>query len=203
MTTDTFIQPPVTTNTPREKTDVANEKQISSDSLTETLKGFNILKLQSKINDSADDHSIKNVIESDPRSIQLGATHTSDGKKRKITDTETTKGNSPQKILTNREIPEIIQGVIMLVNQTTMDGVTTSGMALYAVRAFLHKEIVTGATRSAAGVLKYPLVVNWKNASGKIPQDRNTIGMPPRSATPVWTGTGPSVPPISTWRQKD
>ena len=46
VTKDTFIQPPVTTNTPREKTDVANERQISSDSLTETLKGFNRLTLQ-------------------------------------------------------------------------------------------------------------------------------------------------------------
>ena len=34
MTTDNFIQYPVTTNTPREKTDVANEKRISSDSMT-------------------------------------------------------------------------------------------------------------------------------------------------------------------------
>ena len=54
--TDNFIQPPVTTNTPREKTDVANQRRISSDSLTETLKGFNILTLQSIFNDSADDH---------------------------------------------------------------------------------------------------------------------------------------------------
>ena len=38
MITDTFIQPPATTDTPREKTDVANERLISSDSLIETLK---------------------------------------------------------------------------------------------------------------------------------------------------------------------
>ena len=38
VTTETFIQPPITTNTPREKTDVANERLISSDSLIETLK---------------------------------------------------------------------------------------------------------------------------------------------------------------------
>ena len=34
VTTDTFIHPPITKNTPREKTDVANERQISLDSLT-------------------------------------------------------------------------------------------------------------------------------------------------------------------------
>ena len=33
VTKDTFIQPPVTTNTPKLKTDVANERQISSESL--------------------------------------------------------------------------------------------------------------------------------------------------------------------------
>ena len=63
VTTDTFIQPPVTTNAPREKTDVSKERQISSESLTETIKGFNRLTLQSKINNSADDHSNKNVAE--------------------------------------------------------------------------------------------------------------------------------------------
>ena len=56
MTTDTFIYPPITPNAPREKKDVENESQISSDSLTETIKGFNRLTLQSTINDSADDH---------------------------------------------------------------------------------------------------------------------------------------------------
>ena len=56
VTMDTFIPPTVTTNTPRDKTDVANESQISSDSLTETMKVFNRLTLQSTINYSADDH---------------------------------------------------------------------------------------------------------------------------------------------------
>ena len=102
VTKDTFIQYPVPANTPREKTDVANERRISSDSLTETLKGFNRLMLQSTINDSTNDYSNKNVAESDPESDPLVDIHTSDGKKRKITDTDTTKGNSPQKLLTNR-----------------------------------------------------------------------------------------------------
>ena len=102
VTIDTFIQTPVTTNTPREKTDVANERQIYSESLTETLKGFNRLTLQSTINNSAFDHSNKNVTKSEPKSDQLIPTHTNDGKKRKITDADTIKVNSPQKILTNR-----------------------------------------------------------------------------------------------------
>ena len=56
VATVTIIQPPGTTNTPREKIDVSNEKRISLDSLTETLKLLNRLTLQSTINNSADDH---------------------------------------------------------------------------------------------------------------------------------------------------
>ena len=132
----------------------------------------------------------------------LGANYTSGENEIKITDTDTTKRNSQHKLLMNREIPAIIQGVIPLVNQTTADGVATNGRALHAVRAVLLKEIVTGATRSAEGVLKYPLAVNWKETGGTITVDRNTARIPPRTTTQVWTGTGPSVPPISIWRQK-
>ena len=45
-------------------------------------------------------------------------------------------------------------------------------------------------------------MVNWKDAIEKIPADRNTVGMPLRTTTQVWTGTGPSAPPISIGRQK-
>ena len=46
VATDTFIQSPITTNTRKRKTDIPNEKHIYLDSLIETTKGFNILKLQ-------------------------------------------------------------------------------------------------------------------------------------------------------------
>ena len=195
MTTDTFIKPPVTTNAPRKKTDVANERQISSDILTEIIKGFNRFMPQSTIKNSEDDHTNKIFSKSDPKSDPLVATHTSDRNERKITDTDTTKGNSPHKLLMSREIPAIIQGVILLVNQMTMDRVATSGWTLYVVHAVLHKEIVTGATRSAAGVLKDTPVVNWKKNNGTIPRDRNTVGMTPRANTQVSTGTGTYSPP--------
>ena len=71
MTTDPFIQPPVTDNTPREKAEVENERLISSDSLTEKIKVFNKLTLDSTINDSADDYSNKNVAKSDPKGDPL------------------------------------------------------------------------------------------------------------------------------------
>ena len=82
--------------------------------------------------------------------------------------------------MTNRGIPIIIQGVILPVTQTITDGVATSGRVFHVVRAVLHKEIVTGATRSTAGVFKDTPVANWKDASGPIPQGRNTIVMPPQ-----------------------
>ena len=128
------------------------------------ITGFNRLTLQSTINDSAENHSNQNDAESDPKSDQLVATHTSDGKERKMTDTDTTKVNSPHKLLTSREISVIIPVVIPLVKKTTVDGI-----------AVFHKEIVTGATRSASGALKDLLVINWKDASRPIPWDRNKV----------------------------
>ena len=129
-------------------------------------------------------------------------TYSDDGNKGKITDTDTTKRSYPQKLLTNREIPVIIQGVIPPVNQTTGDGVTTSVRALHVICAVLHKEIVTGTTCSSAVALKDFLVVNWKDMGGTILVDRNTVRIPPRTTTQVLTGTGPSVPPVIIGSQK-
>ena len=118
-------------------------------------------------------------------------------RKGKSTDTDTNKRNYPHKLFTNREIPAIIQGVILPVKQTTIDGVATSGRALHAVHAVLPKDIFTGTMRSAAGVLKDPSVVNWRDTVGTITFDRNKVGIFPRTITQVWTGTGTYVPPIS------
>ena len=186
VTIDTFFnQYPVTNNTQGdiatvtsvhftistsqgEITNVTSERQISSEIMAETINGFNELKIQSTINDSAYDDSEEDDAESDPNSDPKVATYTTNRK-------------SPQKLFTNREIPAIIQGVIPPVNQTTADGVKTSRRALHAVHEVLHKEIVTGATRITAGVLKYPLVINWKDASGTIAVDKKTVGIPPQN----------------------
>ena len=84
MTTSTFTQTPVTTNTPREKVEVANERLISLEILTETLKVFNRLMLQSTINDSTDDRSNKDVVERYPKIDTLVDTCTSDRKNGKL-----------------------------------------------------------------------------------------------------------------------
>ena len=154
------------------------------DILVEKIHGFNELKIQSIINDSEEDEA-----ESDPNSNIKIATYT-------------TNGNSSHKLLTNREISVIIQGNIPPVNQKTVDGVATSRGDLHAVCTVLHKEIVTGTTRSTAGVLKDFLVKNWNNASGPIPVDRNTFGITPRTTTQFISVTGHSAPPISIGIQK-
>ena len=141
------------------------------------------MTLQSIIKYYGDDHSNKNFTKIDSKIDQLVDTHTSDENKGKITDTDSTKVNSRHKLLKKREIPAIFQGVIMPVNQTAADGVATSERVLHGVHVILHKEIITGVTRSAASFLKDPLVENWRDASGPIPQDRNTIKILPRATT--------------------
>ena len=174
-----FNRYPIMTNTQGEIANVTNERQISLNILAETIKGFNGLTIQSTINDSLYYDSDEDDAESDQKSDSLVATHTSDRNERKINDTDTTNRNSPQKLLKNREIPSIIQGVIPRVNQITADGVTTSRGAFRAERTVLHKEIVPSVTRSTASVLKNPSVINCKNASRSIPVDRNTVGITP------------------------
>ena len=166
VTMDTFIQSPVTTYTQRNKTDVPNERQISLDILAEMIKGFKGLTLQSTMNYSAYYHSDENDAKSDPKSDELVDTHSSDGKKRRVTDTDTTNGTSPHKLLINRLIPDIIPVVILPMNQTTVDGVAEIGGTLHAVRMILFKDIVVDAVCSAACVFKYPTVVQWKETDG-------------------------------------
>ena len=146
------------------------------------------MTIQSTISDSEYYYLEEDDAESDPNRNPKVVTYTTN--------------SSPHKLLTNREIPAIIQGVIPPVNQTTTYGVATSTEALHAVRAVLHKDIVTSATRSTTDVLKDPLGVNWKDASRPIPVDKKTVGIPPITTSQVLTGTGPSDSAIRIGRQK-
>ena len=58
---------------------MTNERRISSNILAETIKEFNGLTIQSKINDSAYYDSEEDDTKSDPKSDSLVATHTGDG----------------------------------------------------------------------------------------------------------------------------
>ena len=105
VTMDTSChQQPVTISTQGEITNVTNERQISLEIMVKTIKGFNGLTIKSTINNSAYYNSEEDDAESNPNSDPKVATHTSDGNKRKVTDTDTTNGNSPRKLLINRLI---------------------------------------------------------------------------------------------------
>ena len=67
---------------------------------------------------------------SDQKSNSLVATHTSNGNKRKITDTDTTNGNSPHKLIPNRIIPKIIPGTIYPIDQIITEYVAGIGETL-------------------------------------------------------------------------
>ena len=161
------------------------------------IKELNGLTIQSTINNFEYYDSEEDDAKSDLKNDLLVATHTINRNERKITDTDTTNKDYPQKLLKNREIPAITRGVMPLVNQRTTNGVATSRRVFNSLHAVLYKDIVTSAPRNTAGVCKDPLVINWKDASGLIPVDKNTVVIPPRTTTQVLTITGPSSPPIS------
>ena len=81
VTMDILCQYPVTTNTQEENANgiLTSEKINNSDALTEFLRG-------STINDNGYYNSDENEAEDDPASYPKVATHTSDGKKIKVTD---------------------------------------------------------------------------------------------------------------------
>ena len=77
--------------------------------------------IQSTINDSTYYDSEENGAERDPNSNPKVANNTSGGKKRKVTDADTTNRNSPRKLLINRLIPEIIPVSIPPIDHTIVE----------------------------------------------------------------------------------
>ena len=67
VTMNTFYQFPATTNTHRKIANVTNERKFSSDILSETIRGFKGLTLQSTVNDSAYYNLEENDAEIDPK----------------------------------------------------------------------------------------------------------------------------------------
>ena len=76
--------------------------------MIETIKGFKGLNIQSRMNYSEYYNSKEDGAESNQNRYPKVDTHTSDGKKRKVTDNDNTNGNSSRELLINRLIPEII-----------------------------------------------------------------------------------------------
>ena len=147
---------PVTTNTQGEIANVKNRRQISPDILAELIKVFNGFTIQSTINNSAYYDSEEDDTEIDPNKDPKVATHISDGQKRKGTDTDTTNGNSPHKLLINQLIPEIILVAILPIYRTIADDAAGIGDTLHVCCTILSKDIVMDAARSAAHVFRDP-----------------------------------------------
>ena len=132
------------------------------------------MTLQSTINNSAYYHSDKDNTESDPNINSKVATHTSDQKKRKVTDTDTTNGNSPHKSLINWLIPEIIPVIIPQIDQTSVDGVAESGWNFHTRRTILSEENIMDTVRSAVHVFWTPADVSRHDTDRTTPHDSNT-----------------------------
>ena len=134
------------------------------------------MTLHSIINDPANYNSDKDDTESDPKIDPLVAPHTSDRKKRKVADTDTTNGNSPQTLLINRTIPVII----LPINPPIVGRFPAGIMTVHVHQTIALKLIVTDVARIGACVFQYPEAVNWKDTDGTIPWDGNISIRPSR-----------------------
>ena len=202
LTMDTFYNySPITTNTQGEIANMKNKRQISLGVLAETIKGFNGFTIQSTINDSAYCDSEEDDTESNPNSDSKVATHTSDRKKRKVTDTDTTNRNSPQKLLINRLIPEIIKVTIPPIDQTVAEDAAGNVETLHALRTAPSKEVVTDTSRNAACVFWTPAKVIRHGTDGTTPCYGNTYIGPTRLDSPVCIGGSTTSSQIRTGRQ--
>ena len=126
------------------------------------LKG---LTLDSTINNSAYYNLDEDDAESDPKSDPLVATYTSERKKRKVTDTDKTNGNSPQKLLINRTLPIIIPSNDLKITK----GIEAGRGTTHAGQTIALKVII----RDAARVFQDPTVVNRTETDRTIPLDSN------------------------------
>ena len=136
------------------------------DIMAETLKA---LTLHSTINDSTNYNSDEDDAESDPKRDPLVDTHTSDEKKRKVTDTGTNNVNYPQKILLNRTIPVII----LPIEPPITHGVEASRGTAHVRQTIYLKVIVTDMVRSGTHIFQDPVAVNQEYTDRTIPRGRN------------------------------
>ena len=109
------------------------------------------LQIQSTINNYYYYNLEEDGAESNPKSYQLVATTISDGKKRKVTDTDTTNRNSPHKLCINRLMLEIVPVVIPPALRIA-DWVLSSSGKFYARQTISCKEIVMCVRCSTACV---------------------------------------------------
>ena len=149
MTMNNFCQSPVTTKTQGENRNAIfiSERINTSDMLAETLK---VLTLDSTINDSAYCHSDENDAEINSKSDLLVATHTSDRKKRKVTNTDTTNKNSQQILWINQTLPIVMPPIDLMVS----DGVAAGRGTNHARQTTDSKVIVADVVHVLSRLLR-------------------------------------------------
>ena len=159
---DTFCQPPITPNTQGENANaiLTSERLNNPDALAETLPGLTI-------NHAGYYNSEKNDVEGNPEKYLKLATHTSDGKKRKFTDTS--NGNLQQKLLINRTLPIIT----MTIDPRIPDRVSTCGGTPRVHTTTNKKEVITDAAHSSARILWTHGHVSRTSRDGTTPRDGN------------------------------
>ena len=136
---DNFCQSPVTTNTQGENANeiLTSERMNNLDALAETLKLLTI-------NDAGYYNSDANDAEGDPTSDPKSDTHTSDGKKRKVTDTSNV--NLQHKLLINRTLPIITTTIYPQIP----DSIATCVGTPHACVAPPTKPVIADAARISA-----------------------------------------------------
>ena len=126
--------------------------------------------------------------------LQIGskvATHTSDGKKIKVTDTS--NGNLQQKLLNNRTLPIIAT----LFDPCIDDRVATSRALTIKLVTPRTKEVITYLVRSNARTLWTPGHVSRTGRDSSTPGNCNIYVRSPRVNSPVLIG-GTNVSPTRT-----
>ena len=152
------------------------------------------MTLDSTINGFAYYNSDEEETERNPKSDPLVDTHTSDRKKRKVTDTGTTNGNHPQKILINRTLPITTPPIEPPIAYVAASDIGTT----HARHTIASKVIVTDAACSGARVFQDPADINRKDTEGKITWESNTSRRSPRLTSQVLIGGGTTVSPTRT-----
>ena len=139
ITMDTFYQTPIMPNTQGENGNaiLTSERLNNLDALSETLKGLTINNVEYYESD-------KNDAKGDPSRDPKEDTHTSDGKKRKVTDTS--NRNLQQKLLSNWTLLIITTTI----DPQIPDGFATCGGIPYALSKPTTKGVVIDVTRSSA-----------------------------------------------------
>ena len=158
------------------------------DVLAETLKG---LTIDSTIKYYAYYDSDENDAEGNPKSDPLLDTHTSDGKKIKVTDTDTINGNSPQKLLINRTLPIIVP----LIYPRIPGGVADVRGTMHTRQMLTSKVIVTDTTCSCARIFQTHGDVSRMGRDGTTPRDGKTSIRSPRLNYPVLNVAGTTISP--------